>query len=162
MFRKLQLLACCSVITAPFWIPTAAKGACAMTVPEHVLSCLETTLSTRDIATLGDLIAPDFVFRSGTGQSWGREDELRSTGAMFESPKVERIELRISEPTVVPGTEPGTWQLEDVETELTVHALDEQGISQEYTVRQEQVRFGVRATEDGLGFQIFLWETPKP
>lgn len=116
-------------------------------------------MASRDLATLQDLLAPDFTFHFGTTHSWGRDDEIAANSKMFENPKVEQIELRISDPIVVPGSEPGTWWLEDVDTDLFVRVLDDQGISHEYSVKHEDMRFGIRATKAALGFQIFSWQT---
>ncbi len=82
--------------------------------PVNVVTNLETAYANRDIDAYRELFAPEFTFKlqprdaQRTGQeSWGLDEELRSTRNMFYSAKVKSIEIRLEKQPAVPATESG-------------------------------------------------------
>jgi hypothetical protein len=82
--------------------------------PVNVVANLETAYANRDIDAYAGLFAPEFRFKfqpqdaRRTGrESWGLEEDLRSTRNMFYSAKVKSIEIRLRKQPAVPATESG-------------------------------------------------------
>jgi hypothetical protein len=142
-------------------LSSKATGTCDVSAPADVLTCLEAAYASRDVVALGLLYADNYAYHYGSS-AWDRDDELSSAENMFQSPRVETIELTFSTPTVVPDDDPGVWWLEDVEARLLCRVRDEQGKSEDYIVDNRDMRFGVRETDGPVRFQIFLWEQPEP
>jgi len=145
-------------VSLSIWVETSMAAPCVLQVPEEVVVCLETSIESRDIAALENLLAPDFTFQAGGEHSWGKDMEINAYRKMFADPKVEQLEVVLSAPVVVSGEEPGTWSLEQIDVELRIHVLDDGGISHEYTVTHEDAVLRVRAVETDPGFQIVSWE----
>lgn len=83
-------------------------------LPENVIANLETAYRNRDIEAFARLLAPEFTFRFQPGDvpvvgrsSWGREEEIESTRGLFESERVENIEIRLEYLPAEKTTEPG-------------------------------------------------------
>ena len=62
--------------------------------------------------------------RAGSPASWGREEELRSTGNMFASDEVTGIDIRLEHDPALPARDPGlthTHRVRVNHTRLEVH-----------------------------------------
>lgn len=102
----------------------AASASCPGDAPQVVLVCFSKAYSDRDVATLENVLAPDYIWVAVSPPEvdvFEREDSVAASVRMFGDPEVESVSLQFSEGyRVVQGTEPKTWRIEDLLATMTV------------------------------------------
>ena len=102
----------------------AASAACQGDGPDAVLECFSAAYSNRDLATLEEVLAPDYMWLTVTPprvEVFKREDSVSASLEMFRNPEVESVSLEFHEGyRVVRDEDPGTWRIEELRGVLTV------------------------------------------
>jgi hypothetical protein len=112
-----------------------ASAACPGDAPDAVLTCFSAAYSNRDLATLEEVLAPDYVWLTVSPprvEVYRREDSVSASAEMFRNPEVEAVSLEFHEGyDVVQGDDPGTWRIEELRGIMTVKraSVDESAIS---------------------------------
>ena len=89
------------------------------TKPENVLPYLAEVYKAKDIKGYSDLLTTDFRFvMEDNGAGWDKASDVKGTKALFgaASPKLSFP----AEVSVKPGSQPGTWIIDDVALALDV------------------------------------------
>jgi hypothetical protein len=112
-----------------------ASAACPGDAPDVVLACFSAAYSNRDVATLEEVLAPDYMWLTVAPprvEVFRREDSVSGSAEMFRNPEVESVSLEFHDGyRVVQGEEPGTWRIEELRGVLSVKraSVNESAIS---------------------------------
>ena len=140
-----------------------AESLCTGDDPAAVLDCLVHAWEGRDIQALEALYAPDFRFGLGRGEAQteqSREEELGSARRLFANAGVQEIGLELAGTReVLPGSEPDTWIIRAVETQLRIK-MSQQTEPFQVTASDQELLVR-RVAEPEPHWQIYRWTDPN-